>query len=384
MKRKITEISVYEFFMCMFVISIHLLSEGVDFFPKWSVSSVIFKTLTTLMTFAVPGFVFTSAVKLFYKYSARSFKYGKFLLGRFLKIYVPYILAVVVYYIVFVYALNLDGYEKFDIKQLLSFVLSGNISAQFYFVVLIVQFYILMPLWIGISRIKSKTGLISVITICFVITAVSRMFLPQIMSALCESLNIVDKIGIADFSSYTNKTFTSYLIFWVMGVYTGLNYDEFSERITESKAVVYIGWFILAVAHCILSYMFFAGYIKYSLSPFMVILFCLFSMLGFYIYSRDLTFSLEKMGKGFLTSIASASYDIYLMHCLVITVVLYYLGHIEIENTLQRFFITAGITFGFSIIFCGIAASVKENIKKGRKRRLTAKSRKIARRKRYL
>ena len=89
MKRKITEISVYEFFMCMFVISIHLLSEGVDFFPKWSVSSVIFKTLTTLMTFAVPGFVFTSAVKLFYKYSERRFKYGKFLLGRFLKIYVP-------------------------------------------------------------------------------------------------------------------------------------------------------------------------------------------------------------------------------------------------------------------------------------------------------
>ena len=83
-------------------------------------------------------------------------------------------------------------------------------------------------------------------------------------------------------------------------------------------------------------------------------------------------------------SIAGASYDIYLMHCLVITVVQYYLGHIEIENTLQRFFITAGITFGFSIIFCGITASFKENIKRGRKRKLTAKSRKIARRKRYL
>ena len=391
MKRRITEISVYEFFMCMFVISIHLLSEGVDFFPKWSVSSVIFKTLTTLMTFAVPGFVFTSAVKLFYKYSEGRFKYGKFLLGRFLKIYVPYILAVTIYYIVFVYALSLDGYEKFDIKELLGFILSGNISAQFYFVVLIVQFYILMPFWIGISRIKSKAGLIALIAVSFGITALSRMFLPEIMTGAAKgliNLNVVHNVDLTElskvFAGYTNKAFSSYMIFWVMGVYVGLNYDEFSEKITESRAVIYVGWFILAIAHCILSYVQLAGYIKYSYSPFMVIFFCLFSMLGFYIYSRDLTFSLEKMGKGFLMSIAGASYDIYLMHCLVITVVQYYLGHIEIENTLQRFFITAGITFGFSIIFCGITASFKENIKRGRKRKLTAKSRKIARRKRYL
>ena len=88
-KRKITEISVYEFFICMFVITIHLLSEGVDVFTKWSAASVILSTLTRLISFAVPGFIFTSAIKLFYKYSDRKFNYFKFLLGRFLKVYIP-------------------------------------------------------------------------------------------------------------------------------------------------------------------------------------------------------------------------------------------------------------------------------------------------------
>ena len=40
-KRKITEISVYEFYMCMFVITIHLLSDGVDNFARWSAESII-------------------------------------------------------------------------------------------------------------------------------------------------------------------------------------------------------------------------------------------------------------------------------------------------------------------------------------------------------
>ena len=68
-RRKITEISVFEFFICMSVITIHLLSEGVDGLAKWSAASIIFSALTRLISFAVPGFVFTSAIKLFYKLS---------------------------------------------------------------------------------------------------------------------------------------------------------------------------------------------------------------------------------------------------------------------------------------------------------------------------
>ena len=392
MKRKITEISVFEFFICIFVITIHLLSAGVDAFPKWSVPSIAFHSLTKLMTFAVPGFVFTSAIKLFYKYVDRKFSYPRFLAGRFLKVYIPYVIAVCIYYLVFVYAMHLDGFNKFNMQELIGFIISGNISAQFYFVVLIVQLYLLMPLWILVSRVKSTAFGASLIAISLIITVLSRMFFPECAYAVLtfvksSNLPFADLITIPtlhELASYTNKAFTSYLVFWIMGMYIGINYDRFWEKIISGKAIIYIGWFILAVSHCILSYMSFCGLTRYTYEPIIVVFFCFFSIFGFYIYTYNLTVSLENMGKGFLMSIANASYDIYLIHCLVISVMTYYLGHIEIENIMQRFLITAAVTYTFSIIFCVLQSTLKTNIKLAHKRRSADKSRKIARRKRYL
>lgn len=395
-KRKITEISVFEFFICMFVILIHLLSEGTDVFPKWSGLSVVFFSLTKLMTFAVPGFVFTSAIKQFYKYGGRKFNYPKFLLGRFLKVYIPYVVAVCIYYAVFVYVLDLDGFDSFDFRQLLGFILRGDISAQFYFVILIVQFYVLMPLWILMGKSESNVLGISLIAVSLLITILSRMFFVQASSGIVTFLSGL-KLPFANpfagmdttqikltLGGYTNKVFTSYLVFWVAGMYIGMNYDKFAELVQESRPVIYIGWLVLALSHCILSYMQFAGLIRYSFEPVIVVFFCLFSIFGFYLYADGLTVSLEKMGKGVLTSIAGASYDIYLIHCLIITIVYYYLGHIEVESTLQRFWTAAGITYGFSIIFCGIESTIRTNIRLGMNRRSAARARKAARRKRYL
>ncbi|MEE1047650.1 MAG: acyltransferase [Clostridia bacterium] len=391
MKRKITEISVFEFFICIFVITIHLLSEGVDTFPKWSVPSIAFLSLTKLMTFAVPGFVFTSAIKLFYKYGEGKFNYFKFIVGRFLKVYVPYIIAVFIYYIVFVYALELDGFDHFDWNELLGFILRGDISAQFYFVILMVQLYILMPIWILISRIKSNVFGICFLALSFIITVLSRMYFPEIAENFLYFLkdNIPQLSGMTvptqiTLAAYTNRALTSYFVFWISGMYIGINYEKFSEMIISAKTVIYIGWFILAIFHCILSYMQFGGLIEYSFDSLIVVLFCFFSIFGFYIYANNLTISLEQMGKGFLTSIANASYDIYLIHCLIITVMNYYLGHIEMESFTLRLLITSAVTYGGSIIFCVLQSTIETNIRLAHRRRSTDKARKAARRKRYL
>ena len=394
MKRKITEISVFEFFMCMFVIGIHLLSEGVDAFPKWSVSSIVFLSLTKLMTFAVPGFVFTSAIKLFYKYGERKFNYPKFLLGRFVKVYIPYIIVVCIYYIIFVYALDLDGFNHFDINELIGFILNGNISAQFYFVILIMQFYLLMPLWVLLGKIKSKKFGIILVVLSAIITVLSRMFFPQCASAFINWLATLkfpfenplsgQEATVLAMSLYTNKFFTSYFVFWTLGMYIGLNYEKFTDTIKHSKYIIYVGWFILAVTHCILSYMQSGGLIRYTYEPMIVVVFCLFSIFGFFIYTENLTMSLEKMGKGFLTSISNASYEIYLIHCLIITVIYYYMGHIEIENTMHRFLIATGVTYVTSIIFCVFQSTIQNNIRLKYRKYSAERARKASRRKRYL
>lgn len=362
MKRKITEISVFEFFLCMFVILIHLLSEGVDAFPKWSFFSVLFSSLTRLTTFAVPGFVFTSAVKLFYKYGdSRYFSYHKFLWGRLKKILFPYIFAVIVYYAVLVWVLNT---YVFDPDQFLGFLISGNISAQFYFVILILQFYLLMPIWLAFSRVKSKVFSGVLILVSFVITILSRMYFPY-------------TAGIA-------KIFPSYLIFWILGTYVGIYYEEFETLIKQNKWLINIGWLILATTHCILSYMQYGGLIAYEFSAIIVVFFCFFSIFGFYSYARELTLSLERRGKGLLTSISQASYDIYLWHCLIILVLYRVLTEWEIDHILTRFSIAFVVTYGISIIFCVLKTTIFTNIKAKRLRASATRSRKMARRKRYL
>lgn len=396
MKRKITEISIYEFFMCMFVITIHLMSDGVEQLTRWSASSISFMTITKLITFAVPGFVFTSAIKLFYNLGDRKFNYFKFLLGRFLKVYVPYIIAVVIYYLVYVFVLKLEGYENFDLKQLGNYILTGNISAQFYFVILIVQFYVLMPLWIGIGKIKSKAFGLCLLIASLVLTILSRMYFPQVAGPFLDWLGSLElpfvnpmagfdsKEWIVEITAYTNKFFTSYLVFWIGGMYIGLNYEKFAEDVESAKVVLYIGWLLLAVAHCILSYLKLCGITLYTYEPIIVVLFCIFSILGFYIYVNNLTITLESTGRGFLSSIANASYDIYLIHCLIIVICHYYLGKLDIDGVMTKFWIVAGITYTFSIIFCVIESTIQNNIRMKHRRRSAENARKAARRKRYL
>ncbi len=362
MKRKITEISIYEFFLCMFVILIHLLSEGATGFPKWSVLSIIFFSVTKLTSFAVPAFIFTSALKLFYKYGDDlDFKYPTFLWGRLKNIYLPYVIWVIIYYIIYVFVFR---FFDFDIMALGKYLLDGEISAQFYFIILIIQFYLLMPVWILLLRIKpiAATAIITVLSLAA--TVACRMVITD--------------------ETYEVKFFVSYIVFWILGMYAGIYYEAFLDFLNKYKRSITIVWLILAVLHCVLSYMEYGGLYKYTLSPLVVVFFCLFSIFGFYIYIKGLTETLENKGKQFLISISQASYDIYLLHCLIITTVYEVLNGFNISDFLLRFGINAVITYTLSIVWSVLQSTIYNNILAKVNRTLTIRAGQKARRKRYL
>ena len=362
MKRKITEVSVFEFFLCMFVILIHLFSEGVDTLPKWSFWSVLFSSITRLATFAVPGFIFTSGLKLFYKYGeSRHFPYPKFLWDRLKKICFPYWVAIIVYYLVLSFGI---GIYEFHWDDLWHFLITGDISAQFYFVILILQFYLLMPIWIYLSRVKNKVFGSILLAVSLVLTVFFRMNFP--------------------YTAVIHKIFPAYLFFWILGMYVGLHYEAFEKFLIKGKPFLYGGWLLTAVAHCVLSYMQFAGVMVYGFSPIIMVLFCSFSIFGFYAYIRELTISLESRGKGLLTSISQASYDIYLWHCLIIIVMNWLMTKMEIDQILKRFVINCLTTYSISIIFCVLYSTIYANIRAKYLRASATRARKIARRKRYL
>ena len=140
MERK-REISVLNCLFCIMVVCIHLLSEPVTSLTKGSWQYLCAYIPQQLFFVAVYGFIFLSGLKLFLK--NRPEKLSVFYKKRFISIVVPYLAAVTVYYIVFHFVY---GYG-ISIKNILYYYGLGRIASHMYFVVAIVQFYLLMPLW---------------------------------------------------------------------------------------------------------------------------------------------------------------------------------------------------------------------------------------------
>ena len=143
----------------MYVIMIHVLSDCInDYMPGSFLSAASF-FLSRSLTFAVPAFIMSSGIKMLNKFSGEPLYYFKFIAGRINKIYIPYILWSIIYYLYFVFHRH---YFDFSIVDLLGYLLTGDIAAPFYFIIVIMQFYLLMPLWLSFcKRIRPSAGILT-------------------------------------------------------------------------------------------------------------------------------------------------------------------------------------------------------------------------------
>lgn len=167
---------------------------------------------------SVYGFFFLSGLKLFLNSKAQQpFSTGRYLRRRGVSILLPYVIAVMVYYVYFL-TINYVNYE--GVGQILGYLVTGNISAQLYFVVALLQFIILVPLW----RLTVKR------------------YSPVIVLPFAVILTWLFQTSISDFFAffrpdnpfpYNDRLFTSYLIFYLAGCYAGEYYPEFCRLVEK-------------------------------------------------------------------------------------------------------------------------------------------------------
>lgn len=327
MREKAECISIYEVILCMFVILIHVLSEGVSGFTRGTFPSALFFCVSRLVSFAVPAFIFSSGMKLCMKFRDNKLNYPAFLWGRIKKIYLPYLLWTVIYYLFCVYRLH---YFAFNFSDLLKYLLNGEISAQFYFILVIMQFYLLMPLWLLLCRKCSN-----IILLLFGII-----------------LTIAAKILLAGWA-YNDRIFLSYLIFWLAGCCAGLKgAKNLYEWLNKRKAICYLGWLIFAAFHVTLQYLSYCGKITYFYSEPLMVLFSLFSTAGFYLLIAEITPKLPARLKGTLRQTANASYYIFLIHCLIILMVNQALDRFGVVSLSVRFLLRTPTVYLLSILLC--------------------------------
>ncbi len=138
--KKYKEMSLMSAFICLAVIMIHITASPVGALEWGSVPHILIFSVNRGLSFAVPGFIFLSGFKLYAKYGQKKMDLFEFFRGRLLKIVVPYLISVAVYFVC-MYAVGWSTFAKIP-----EYIFLGTLAAHFYYIVIAVQLYILFPI----------------------------------------------------------------------------------------------------------------------------------------------------------------------------------------------------------------------------------------------
>jgi len=217
------------------------------------------------------------------------FKYLPFIGNRILKIYLPYVVWVVAYYFYGVHR----GWIDLDWTALPMHILTGDIEDHLYFVVVMMQFYLIFPLFLRLH--KQTTPRLGII-LALPITILARMWFD------------------------TGGIFLSHLMFFAAGCYAGAFYKEFVRGLRKFKGLLYPAYIVFAAAHLFMLYQDITGNFNYAHRETMTVIFCILSILVFYHICLCLNKSPKKLLRGGVLSrnLSMSSYYVYLAHVLVL------------------------------------------------------------------
>jgi peptidoglycan/LPS O-acetylase OafA/YrhL len=333
----------------MLVIYIHVSSVPVTQLLKDSWQFAVIVIPWRLSAFVVPGFIFLSGLKLFLNKS-QHIAYGNFYLRRLTAIVIPYIIWVVIYYLYFVY----NNYFDFSIADLLRYIVVGDLVSHFYFVIIIIQFYALAPVWM--RWIKRENPCIALI-VSLLVTIILGQSLPSIIAAFIPDYSFL----------YTDRVFTTYLIYWVGGCFAGLYYEQFKEMIRQRSVTMVILYAVAASADAALYYLGARGIVTAYYLENIHVLYCICAVLFFFLIFMRMS---EKgfLQSSFISTLDRSTYQIYLSHCLVIFIVNGELSRFGIGSVSLSYLVRVIVTYGVTIACCmfwnkvkGVLSSVKAN-----------------------
>ena len=232
-------------------------------------------TLNNLARFAIPFFLVISGILSAWKYENK-INLGRYYLGKFLRVYLPF---------AFFTMLVLFLHGK-DISDLFKFLVNGRVLTPYYFIILILQLYILFPL---LRFFKD-----------------SRWFLVLsfFISLLFFSVNQLNYLGEV-------ILFPSYLFFFVYGMYYRNNFIKYEA---DKTAVKY--WGLIIFLYITISFILPAHYFNFR--PFYGL--AVFNL--FFIYKDKIIAKLDNV-YGVICDAGKNSLWIYFTHFSLLTGLFY-------------------------------------------------------------
>lgn len=311
--------------------------------------------------FSVPIFFFISAFGLFYKIDlAEKFNYKKFLSRRFKAVLIPYLLWSIFYIIHdnFFYGSGIPAPT-----YALEILFFGLAKYQLYFLVILIWFYILMPLWIKILRVITLKK--------FVILFFAQILFNYFSSYSVELFEFTNSLPHDSILKLflmwrMNYLVLHYAFIFLLGGILAIHSEKFFAQLAENKKIIGATFFITLII--LLGYFYYLILVKnfspleavntahqLSITGFLytiaasIFLFMLFECVKFGKFSQEIFGTLGKN-----------SYFIYLFHPVAITYINLLFAKLNLVitavNSIIFYFLTVLISLAVSLIWKKISA----------------------------
>ena len=328
-KKRLSELSVLNLLFCFMVLWSHCSGQPITVLDHSSWQYGLMICLQRLTFVSVSGFFFLSGVKL--TLSSGPLRLGRYYGKRIKSIFLPYLLAVAVYYMYFMR----HGYFGFSLPDLIGYAIRGDLSAPFYFVVALAQFVVLVPLFRWLARRWSPVILLP---IALGVTVLSGQYLNDMLHLLSPALNF----------AYGDRIFTTYLVYYLAGCCAGQCYQEFVELLQKNlRLLVGCALFLMAAdAYCSWQH-----FVNGQPVPFLETLHTLYQLAAIpALYALALRFPIrlpplaQKMDR--------ASFLVYLYHSLLITWFNDFIPHLGITKVSLQFLLRVAFIYPVTFLLC--------------------------------
>ncbi len=331
-KDKLFELDYIRFLACIAVMIVHITATGVEEYIPGSIPYTLMLIINRGFKFTTPVFIFLSGVTSFYSYINKDnkFNYIDFLVKRLSKVLFAYFVWCIIYYIAYIYL----GYYIFDIKFFVKMVLQGTMSYHLYFVIIIVQMYIVGPIFYFL--LKNTEEKVKILVFAGVITYLCAEFI---------RFNLSDRL------------FLKYMVFYMLGIFVAMEYDKYFLWIKKNKAFIIAGYALLVYTM--------VSYYNSILSTFVWFLFSSVSVFFVYLIGLLMKDKLKNI-YGFIRVFGQSSYYIYLMHPLILTIMIRYAqkNFLSVTNKILLYTVTV---IPITVITCLTFTIINNKLKKYKK-----------------
>lgn len=331
---KLYELDYMRFIACFAVMIVHITATGVSEYIHGTFPYILMLTVNRSLKFTTPVFILLSGVTSFYSYSNknREFKYMEFLKKRLAKVIVAYLIWCIIYYAAYIYF----GYYAIDIKFFVKSVLQGTMSYHFYFVIIIIQMYIVGPIFYFILKNSGKK--------------VTILIFAAVITYLCAEFIRFD---------LSDRIFLKYIVFYMLGIYIAMEYDNYSLWINKNKLYIILGYIMMSIIYIVVSY-----YDSVA-STFAWVIFSTMSLFFVYLIGLLMKDKLKNI-YGFIEVFGQSSYYVYLMHPLVLTIMILFAEKNFLSVT-DKIILNTFTVIPVTVISCLTYTFIKNKFKKKEK-----------------